>query len=250
SATDDDGDGLTYSASSLPSGAGFNSSTRTFSWTPSYSQSGTYSNVHFEVSDGHGGSDSENITITVNDVDTTPPTVSIYWPPSDNGPANVTFQWSGSDNITPVSELTYSYNLDGGSWSGWTSSKSKSYTGLSYHWHTFEVRVKDHAGNIGSDSEQYHANIPAPVLLSASPGYYNVSLSWSSSPDATGYKVKYWRYNPYSTVTVDVGNTTSTTIGLVAGIAHYFNVRAYCAHGKTSDCSNTMSAVPQGGGGW
>jgi hypothetical protein len=65
SATDPDGDSLTYSASNLPSGATFNSSTRTFSWTPDEAQ--TYPNIHFEVSDGEL-TDSENITITVNNI--------------------------------------------------------------------------------------------------------------------------------------------------------------------------------------
>ena len=64
SAYDPDGDTLTYSASNLPSGASFDASSRTFSWTPTYTQAGTYTNVHFEVSDGHL-TDSEDITITV-----------------------------------------------------------------------------------------------------------------------------------------------------------------------------------------
>ncbi|MHA2066129.1 MAG: putative Ig domain-containing protein, partial [Candidatus Thorarchaeota archaeon] len=64
SATDPDGDTLTYSASNLPSGAGFNAGSRTFSWTPSTGQAGTYSNVRFEVTDG-SLTDLENITITV-----------------------------------------------------------------------------------------------------------------------------------------------------------------------------------------
>ena len=34
SATDPDGDSLTYSATGLPSGAIFNAATRTFTWTP------------------------------------------------------------------------------------------------------------------------------------------------------------------------------------------------------------------------
>jgi len=63
SATDSDGDPLTYSASNLPSGANFDSGTRTFSWTPRYDQAGVYT-VHFEVSDGEL-TDSEDITITV-----------------------------------------------------------------------------------------------------------------------------------------------------------------------------------------
>lgn len=74
----DTGDTLTYSATNLPNGASFNASTRTFSWIPSYSQSGIYSGIHFEVTDG-SLTDIEDITITVNDVDTTPlPTPTSY----------------------------------------------------------------------------------------------------------------------------------------------------------------------------
>lgn len=65
-ASDPDGDVLTYSASSLPSGASFDSSNGAFSWTPSYTQAGNYS-ITFSVSDG-SLSDSETITITVTDV--------------------------------------------------------------------------------------------------------------------------------------------------------------------------------------
>jgi hypothetical protein len=64
SASDADGDALTYSASNLPVGATFNSTTRTFSWTPGYSQAGVYASVHFQVSDGKM-TDYEDITITV-----------------------------------------------------------------------------------------------------------------------------------------------------------------------------------------
>jgi hypothetical protein len=66
-ATDPDGDALTYSASNLPQGASFNSTTRTFSWTPTSNQAGVYPNVSFQVSDG-SLTDSENITITVNNL--------------------------------------------------------------------------------------------------------------------------------------------------------------------------------------
>ena len=65
SATDPDGDSLTYSASGLPAGASF-SGTK-FSWTPTYEQSGSYS-VTFTVSDGHSGTATETITITVGNV--------------------------------------------------------------------------------------------------------------------------------------------------------------------------------------
>ena len=51
SASDADGDSLTYSASGSPSGATFDSKSGVFSWTPAAGQEGTYS-VTFEVSDG------------------------------------------------------------------------------------------------------------------------------------------------------------------------------------------------------
>ena len=51
-ATDPDGDGLTFSASGLPVGASFDPGTKTFSWTPSFTQAGTLPTVTFTVTDG------------------------------------------------------------------------------------------------------------------------------------------------------------------------------------------------------
>ncbi|MBU2639334.1 MAG: cadherin-like domain-containing protein, partial [Nanoarchaeota archaeon] len=69
SATDVDGDALTYSVSGLPSGASFIG--QTFTWTPTFSQSGVYT-VTFTVNDGKGGIDSKTITITVVNVNQGP----------------------------------------------------------------------------------------------------------------------------------------------------------------------------------
>ncbi len=58
-ATDVDGDALTWTSSNLPTGATLTDNTdgtATFSWTPDYTQAGTYSNVQFIVNDGQGGS--------------------------------------------------------------------------------------------------------------------------------------------------------------------------------------------------
>jgi hypothetical protein len=71
-AFDPDGDPLTFSASSLPPGASFNPATRVFTWTPTYEQSGPYFGVTYAVADGNGGTDSESITIIVNEVLVTP----------------------------------------------------------------------------------------------------------------------------------------------------------------------------------
>jgi len=73
SAYDADGDALTYSTGSLPAGAVITS--QTFGWTPAYTQAGAYQ-ITFTVSDGEL-SDSETITVTVNNVNRPPLTGAI-----------------------------------------------------------------------------------------------------------------------------------------------------------------------------
>jgi hypothetical protein len=74
SALDPDNDALTYSATNLPAGSTFDPQTHVFSWTPSYSQAGNYSNIEFTVMDN--GSPMmlvfEDITITVGNVNRAP----------------------------------------------------------------------------------------------------------------------------------------------------------------------------------
>lgn len=65
SGSDADNDALTFSASGVPSGASFDASTRTFTWSPVFTQAGAYS-VTFTVSDGSSTA-SEIVVITVVD---------------------------------------------------------------------------------------------------------------------------------------------------------------------------------------
>jgi hypothetical protein len=72
-ASDPDGDDLTYSAGNLPTGASFNAASQTFSWTPGYGAAGNYT-VTFRVTDNGSPlqSDSEEVTITVSAGDYAP----------------------------------------------------------------------------------------------------------------------------------------------------------------------------------
>jgi hypothetical protein len=65
--TDPDGDTVTVSASDVPSGANFNTSTGAFTWTPNSTQSGTYT-VTFTANDNQGCTRTATTVITVNDV--------------------------------------------------------------------------------------------------------------------------------------------------------------------------------------
>jgi len=65
-ASDPDGDGLTFSASNVPTGASFNPTTRVFSWTPDFGDAGNYSVTFTATDDGTPAkSDSETVIITV-----------------------------------------------------------------------------------------------------------------------------------------------------------------------------------------
>ncbi|MBI1320069.1 MAG: DUF5011 domain-containing protein [Candidatus Hydrogenedens sp.] len=78
SATDGNaGDVLTYTTSTLPSGATFNDQTQIFSWTPTAVQEGSYP-ITFTVTDTFGpAEDFETITITVLGPDVTAPVITI-----------------------------------------------------------------------------------------------------------------------------------------------------------------------------
>jgi len=69
--SDADGETLTFSATGLPSFCTFND-VATVDCNPGYSDAGTYSGVTLQVSDGIGGTDTEIITITVNNVNRPP----------------------------------------------------------------------------------------------------------------------------------------------------------------------------------
>ncbi len=114
-ATDADHDLLTFSTGTLPTGAVFDVATRTFSWTPTKEQKGTYT-VTFSVSDDKGNVDSETITITVTTVPDVP----------DKEPAFT----SSPITTATVGEL-YSYKVGVASEKPVSFSVSKAPTGMS-----------------------------------------------------------------------------------------------------------------------
>ncbi|MFA5861133.1 MAG: putative Ig domain-containing protein, partial [Candidatus Thermoplasmatota archaeon] len=71
SATDPDGDAVTYSGTGLPTGVTLNSVTGAFSWTPTYQQAGTHT-LRFFASDGSLSSSARTMRIVVADVQRPP----------------------------------------------------------------------------------------------------------------------------------------------------------------------------------
>lgn len=106
SATDADGDPLTYSATGSPIGAAFDGSARTFTWTPTAAQVGPH-NIVFDVNDGRGGTASEAITMMVTNAPTTPSPAPATPSPAPTTPSPV-------PNNPPVLAAIGSKNLMAG----------------------------------------------------------------------------------------------------------------------------------------
>jgi hypothetical protein len=80
--------------------------------------------------------------------DTTPPETAITTElPAFTGSSEVTIAYTGTDDVTPAGLLEFSYSVDGGGWSGWSTNTSATITGLSDGAHIFEVKSRDEAGN-------------------------------------------------------------------------------------------------------
>jgi PKD repeat protein len=115
-ASDPDGDVITLTALGLPTGATFTANAAgtsgTFSWTPSFTQAGSYS-VTFRANDGNGGIANATTAITVNNVDRAP--IANAGGPY-TGITNVAVQFDGSGSSDPDGDaLSYAWTFgDGG----------------------------------------------------------------------------------------------------------------------------------------
>jgi hypothetical protein len=122
--------------------------------------------------EGNTSSASDSVSVTV---DTAPPETNITSGPSgptkDNTP---TFSFSGSDNLSQAANLRYSYKVDGGAWSSYSSETSVTLggaSGLSEGSHTFYVKAKDEAGNENQSPAQrsFTVDITKPTVTATTP---------------------------------------------------------------------------------
>jgi hypothetical protein len=94
SATDPNGDQLTFSVANLPGWATFNASTGRISGTPTATQVGAYSNISISVSDGSANASLAAFSITVSDVGSGTATLS-WTPPTANSDGTALTNLSG-----------------------------------------------------------------------------------------------------------------------------------------------------------
>jgi hypothetical protein len=97
---------LSYSLVGAPPGAGIQSSSGVFTWTPGESQGPGVFNFTVQVSDGNA-TDEQQVSVTVNEVNT-PPVLATIPPQSVNEGSLLSFTASASDTDLPANVLSYS----------------------------------------------------------------------------------------------------------------------------------------------
>ena len=168
--------------------------------------------------------------------DTTPPDTSITGGPSGIIDYNdVTFTYTGSDNVTPTSELVYSYKLEGydSSWSSYSSGTSKTYYDLPNGSYTFYVKAKDQAGNVdpSPDSQSFTVEMctysisPTSKSFDKSGGSGTVNVTTQDGCTWDAISNKGW-------ITITGGSS-----GTGSGTVNY----SVSANGSTSQRTGTMT---------
>ncbi len=238
-ATDADGNQITYSAQNLPAGATFVG--QTFSWTPNYNQAGSYQ-VTFIASDGKS-QDSKTITITVNNVNR-PPVLATIGNKSVNANSALSFSISATD--ADGDTITYSaQNLPTGA----------TFVGQTFSWTpntsqagSYQVTFIASDGN-AQDSETITITVSIvgstnhpPVLAAISNKSVNANsaLSFSiSATDVDGDTITYSAQNLPSGATF-IGQTFSWTPN--TSQAGSYQVTFIASDGKAQD-SKTITII-------
>jgi hypothetical protein len=170
--------------------------------------------------------------------DATAPNTQILTAPQEGGyvcSLPVNFTWTGTDDITPLGQLRYSWRIDSGNWSGWSSDTNQSFSELTDGQHSFEAKAKDQAGTEDQSPAIRHftvdtsGNLPLISNVSVSVGQQQVIVSWTTDKPATS-QVEYGLTDAYGLLTpLDSRLLTghSVTIsGLTPENTYYYRVKS------------------------
>jgi hypothetical protein len=209
-ATDADGDTLTYSASGLPAGLSINSSSGRITGTPT--AAGT-ANVTLTVSDGLGGSDTESFTWTIVPANVAPVLTN---PGAQDGIVGEAVDLQVT--VTDADGDTLTYSATGLPTGLSINSSTGRISGTPTATGTFDASVTVNDGRGGSDSESFEwtvvpANVP-PVLTS--PGNQSGTVG-------TGLSLQLVAADPdgdtlaYAAVGLPSGLAINASTGLIGG---------------------------------
>ncbi len=160
---------------------------------------------------------------------------------------DIIFEWRGTDTITPVSGLQYSYKLDNASWLV-TSTTTVAYSKLTDGSHTFSVKTRDDAGNESTPATRTFIVDTTPPNISIVKGpagsinANTVTLEWRGTDTITPASGLQYSYK-LDKASWSVTSTTTVTYSNLKDGSHTFSVKARDAAGNESSTATRTFVV-------
>jgi fibronectin type 3 domain-containing protein len=130
---------------------------------------------------------------------------------------------------------------------GTSYSDTTAVNGTQYYYVVSATSAAGESANSATEASATPSVPPsAPMALSATPGSYQVVLTWSAPDGATSYNVKRSTTSGSETTATNVTTTTFTDTGLVNGVTYYYVVSALNPTLSESANSTETSATPVG----
>ncbi len=243
-ASDPDGNTLTFSIQNRPTWASFDTATGRLTGTPTTSQLGTFSNIAISVSDGTTAAALAPFSITVTQAANRPPVISGTPPTTVTAGQAYTFTPTASD--PDGNTLTFSI-ANAPAWATFDAA-------------TGRLSGTPTAANVGSTSGvtitvsdgRTTASLAAFSIAVAAASSGSATLTWvapttnnDNSPltDLSGYRIEYGRSatNLDQFANVNTAGVTTYRVENLSSGTWYFAVRALSASGRQSNVSNIAS---------
>ena len=240
SASDADGDALTFSITNKPAWASFSSASGRLYGTPGSGRVGTYSNIVISVSDGQASASLGPFSIDVVGANA-PPTIAGV--PSASAPVGKSYAFRPTASDPEGATLTFSI-VNKPAWAGFASSTGRLYGTPGSR------RVGTYSGiRISVSDGQSTVSLPEfSITVAAAEATGSATVSWSppathvdgsAIKDLAGYLVVYGPapYDLSSSVEISSPLITSAVIEALTPGTWYFAVKAYTAARIESDLS-------------
>jgi hypothetical protein len=196
----------------------------------------------------------DNCTVS-QPVDTTPPTVSLTSTPAAvTSSTSATIDFTGTDNVTATSSLTYECSLDGAAYSSCTSPDSL--TGLANGSHSFAVKSEDQAGNLSTaattswtvDTVAPTVSLTTPAANATVSGTVNVAANAADNVAVASVQFKLDGVNLGTADTSSPYSYSWDTTGTSNG-SHTLTAVATDTTGHTTTSSSVAVTVSNSSGG-